>query len=101
MMRSRKSIWSDMDWVAMILFLVIALIGWINIYAASYNPEHASIFDTSQEYGKQFIWICTSLVLALAIMLIEGNFFRRTAFLFYGIVVLLLVLVLIFGKEVN
>lgn len=101
MMRSRKSIWSDMDWVAMILFLIIALIGWINIYAASYNPEHASIFDTTQEYGKQFVWICTSLVLALVLMLIEGNFFRRTAFLFYGIVVLLLVLVLIFGKEVN
>lgn len=100
-MRAQKNIWSEVDWVTMILFIVIALIGWVNIYAAGYQPEFGSIFDTSQEYGKQFIWICTALGLASVILLIDGDVFRRASFIFYGVVVLLLILVLIFGKEVN
>lgn len=101
MMRARKSIWSDVDWIAIALYVALVVIGWVNIYAAGYNLEHVSIFDTTQEYGKQFIWICTAFILALLIMLIEGDLFRRTAFIVYGIVILLLVGVLIFGKEVN
>jgi rod shape determining protein RodA len=100
-MRAQKNIWSEIDWVTILLFLALALIGWINIYAAGYRPENPGIFDLSQESGKQFIWIISALVLGQAVLLIEGSFFRRTTFLFYGIVVLLLVLVLLFGKEVN
>lgn len=92
---------SDLDWVSVLLFLLLVVVGWINIYAASYDPNFSSIFDQSQEYGKQFIWICTGLFLAAVIMLIEGNVFRRTAFISYGIVIGLLVAVLLFGKEVN
>lgn len=100
-MRAQKNIWSEVDWITMILFIVIALIGWVNIYAAGYQPEFGSIFDTSQEYGKQFIWICTAIGLASVILLIDGDVFRRASFIFYGVVVLFLILVLIFGKEVN
>lgn len=100
-MRAQKNIFSNVDWVSILLYLVLIFIGWINIYAASYTPEHSSILDTSQEYGKQFIWICTALVLGSVIMILEGDFFRRTSFILYGVVMLLLVAVLIFGKEVN
>ncbi|TVR40718.1 MAG: rod shape-determining protein RodA [Cryomorphaceae bacterium] len=83
------------------LFLALLLIGWLNIYAAGLQPDHPSMFDTSQEYGKQFIWIVSSLIIAQIILLIEGSFMRRTAWLMYAVVMLLLVLVLIFGREVN
>lgn len=85
----------------MALFLALLLIGWLNIYAAGLQPDHPSMFDTSQEYGKQFIWIVSSLIIAQIILLIEGSFMRRTAWLMYAVVMLLLVLVLIFGREVN
>ncbi len=75
--------------------------GWFNIYSASYNGAHPSMFDTSQEYGKQFIWIVTACILAFVIMLFDGEFIRRISPIIYGVTVLLLVLVLIFGKEVN
>lgn len=100
-MRAQKNIWRDVDWVAVSLYLILVIIGWLNIYAASYTPEHPSVFDSTQEYGKQFIWICTGLLLAMTVMLIEGDFLRRTSFLLYGGVMLLLIAVLIFGKEVN
>ncbi len=59
------------------------------------------MFDSTQEYGKQFIWICTSGVLALVILLFDGDFIKRSAPIVFGVTTLLLVLVLIFGKEVN
>jgi rod shape determining protein RodA len=75
--------------------------GWLNIYSASYSIDHPSIFDSTQEYGKQFIWIVTAIVLGSVILLFDGTFIRRAAPLVYGITTLLLILVLIFGKEVN
>ncbi len=100
-MRAQKNIWAEIDWITVALFLALLLIGWLNIYAAGLQPEHPSMFDTSQEYGKQFIWIVSSLIIAQIILLVEGSFMRRTAWLMYGVVMLLLVLVLIFGREVN
>lgn len=76
------------------------LLGWISIYAAVYNEEHKSILDISQNYGKQLIWIGTSVFIAIVIMLIDGKFYTAFAFPIYGTVILLLILVLIFGREV-
>lgn len=74
--------------------------GWISIYAAVYNEEHKSIVDISQNYGKQLIWIGSSILIAVIILLIDGKFYTAFAFPIYGTVLLLLILVLIFGREV-
>jgi rod shape determining protein RodA len=96
-----QNIIKNLDWFSIIIFLTLAIMGWFNIYSASYNPEHPSMFDSTQEYGKQFIWIATSAVLALVVLLFDGDFIKRTAPVVFGVTTLLLVLVLIFGKEVN
>jgi rod shape determining protein RodA len=62
---------------------------------------HPNLFDFSQEYGKQFIWVLVSFFLALLTLYVEGDFFNKLAIFIYGFFVLLLVLVLIIGKEVN
>ena len=76
-------------------------LGWINIYAAVYNEEHRSILDITQNYGKQLIWITTSIILALTILAIDGKFYAAFAFPVYGAMLLILVAVLIFGKDVK
>lgn len=91
----------NIDWISVVLFMTLVIMGWFNIYSASYNPEHSSIFDTSQEYGKQFIWIVTALVLALVILLLDGDFIKRSSPIIFVLTTTLLVLVLLFGKEVN
>ena len=75
--------------------------GWFNIYAAVYNEEHKTIFDFTQRYGKQFIWIVATLVLAAFIVIIDNRFYYFFAWFIYGSIILLLLLVLVFGKEVN
>lgn len=75
--------------------------GWINIYAAVYNEEHAGLLDFSQRYGKQFIWIIASLVLAIFIVIIDNRFYFFFSWFIYGACMLLLLLVIVVGKEIN
>ncbi len=100
-MPKRNSLWANIDWITVLIYLALVLLGWINIYSAVYNEEHQSIFDISQRYGKQLIWIGLALLTAFIILLIETNFYLFFSFLIYGSVILLLVLVLFFGQEIN
>jgi len=100
-MPKRNNMWANIDWVTVLLFLLLIFMGWLNIYAAVYNEEFQSILDTSQRYGKQLIWIGAALVLGLIILLIDTNFYVFFSYILYGILVLLLILVLLVGKEIN
>ena len=100
-MRERNPIFGDIDWTLILLYLALVLIGWVNIYAAVYNDAHSSILDLSQSYGKQMIWIVTSLFIGLVILLTDARFFSTFAFLIYGVTILLLIAVLGFGSTVS
>ena len=92
----------SVDRPTLILYLVFVLIGWFNIYAASYDLENATeMFDLSTRAGSQLIWIGTSLLLAFALIKIEVSFYETYAFLFYLIGIVLLIITLIFAKEIN
>lgn len=84
-----------------VLYMLLVLIGWMSIYAAVYDENHFSIFDTSQRYGKQLIWIFAAVFLAIVILFFEGHFFTSFAFPIYGFVLFLLLGVLLFGAEVK
>jgi rod shape determining protein RodA len=77
------------------------VMGWFNIYAAVYNDEHQEIFDFTQRYGKQFIWIMATIVLAIFIMIVDSRFYLFFAWFIYAITMLLLILVLVLGKDIN
>jgi len=98
--RNDKNPFANIDWVIVALYGVMVLLGWVNIYAAVYNDEFASIFDMSQKYGKQFLWILTSLVLILLIVIVDGKFFKTFAYGLYGLMMAALLGVLFFGKEI-
>jgi rod shape determining protein RodA len=97
----RNKLWNNVDWVTILIFLVLTMLGWVNIYAAVFDDAHKSIFDLSQRYGKQLLWIGAALLIAFFILITEANFYVYFAWLFYGIVAFILILVLIFGVEIN
>ncbi len=99
-MRERNQIYDNIDWTLILLYLGLVLIGWVNIYAAVYNEDHKSILDMSQSYGKQLIWIVTSLFIGLVIILTDARFFSTFAYLIYGFTIALLIGVLLFGNTV-
>lgn len=100
-MRRNVNIWTGIDKTAIILFLLLLVMGWINIYAAVYNEEHPGILDFTQRYGKQFIWIIAGLILTVFIVTIDNRFYFFFSWFVYWICMVLLILVVIFGKEIN
>lgn len=99
-MRQRNNILQNLDWPLVLMFFVMVIFGWLNIYAAVYNEEHQSIFDISQSYGKQMIWIASSFLLAMIILIVDAKFYSVFPYVFYATLVLLQIVVLVFGKEV-
>ncbi len=99
-MKEQKGLFRYIDRTLVLLYLTLVLMGWISIYAAVYNEEHGSIFDLSQSYGKQMLWIVTSLVIAAMVILTDAKFFNAFAYPIYIGTILLLVIVLFFGKEI-
>lgn len=83
------------------LYALLVILGWLNIYAAVYDEQlHTTIFDISINSGRQLIWIGTSVLLIIAIMVIDFRFYNSFAYFFYGFVILLLIMVMLFGTEV-
>ena len=100
-MREQGSIFSRLDWITVGLFALLVFMGWINIYAAVFNADQPSIFDTTQKYGKQLLWIGGSFIIIVVILFTDGLIYEKLAYFIFGIVMLLLAGVLIFGKEIK
>ena len=98
-MNRETKLLKNIDWVTILIYLALVFIGWLNIYAAVYDENHSSIFDITQSYGKQLMWIGTAFVLATFIMLIDSKFFTTFSIPIYVLVMLSLMAVLVFGVE--
>lgn len=72
--------------------------GWINIYAAVYDENHKSIFDLSQSYGRQMIFIISALVIGIFILALDSKFFSQFAYGIYFVFIIMLFGVLATGK---
>lgn len=100
-MRTEGRITDNIDWTVIAIYLVLVTFGWLNIYAAVYDPENPiSIFSFSLNSGKQAVWIGISIVFAAVIMLMDFRFFRTFSWVIYGTVIFSLIAVLFLGTEV-
>jgi len=100
-MTQRNSIWSNIDWQIVLIYLILIFLGWINIYAAVFNDEHKEIFDITQRYGKQLIWIVAAISLATVLLLLDSKFYVSFAYIIYGLSMVSLIGVLFFGTEIK
>ncbi len=101
MRNTEQNPFSNIDWVTVGIYVILVLMGWFNIYAAVYDEQHQSIFDISQKYGKQMIWIITAFILAVTILIIDADFYTVFAYSFYIAFLLLNFLVPFLGKEIK
>ena len=97
-----KPITKNVDWVVVLIYIACLGIGWMNIYAAVYNPEvKMSMFDLSNNAGKQLMWIGTAAILITCILVIDYKFYETFAFIIYAIVIVFLIVVLFAGSNIN
>ena len=97
-MNERNSIIGKIDWLTVLIYLALVIIGWFSIFSAKYDEMHPSIFDLSQVYGKQLIWIGASLLIGFVILLIDAKFFNAFSLWIYFFFLASLFVVLVYGK---
>lgn len=100
-MTTRNNIIGKIDWVLLLMYLILAVIGVSSIYAAAFNENHPDLFDMSQHYGKQALFLGVSLFSGIIIMLIDAKFFNTFAYVIYGLSILMLIYVLIGGTTIS
>ncbi len=83
------------------IYLFLVIFGWFNIYAAVYDENHTSIFDITQRYGKQMIWIVAAFLLVIVTLLLDPKLFSQFAYLIYAACLVVLIGVIFAGKEVS
>lgn len=99
-MRKDDSLTQHVDWWLLLTVLLMLGMGIANVYSAAFDENHPSLFDFSQKYGKQIMWVGISLFLGFLVFLIDSDIYRKFAIPIYGFCLSLMVLVL-FMPAVN
>lgn len=87
------------DAMLILLYFALVLVGWMAIFASTYDELQPSIFDLDKSYGRQFIWIIGALILAGAVLLTDSKFYTTFAYIIYAIIMLLLAAVFVLGTS--
>ena len=98
---TQRGFFFNVDWITVLIYLCLCAIGWFNIHSAVYDPKHPGFVDFDTNYGKQFIFIMSSIVLSIVILLLDNRFFITFASVFYIITIILLIAVLVVGRNVG
>ncbi len=101
MRQQENNIFKNIDWLTILLYFVLVVFGWLNIYAASSTDNENDFFDFSSRYGKQLIFIALSVPLIVFILFLNSKFYEQFSSLIYIFSIVLLAGVLVFGKKIN
>ncbi|MFP9116403.1 rod shape-determining protein RodA [Flavobacterium sp. RNTU_13] len=99
-MKNQK-VTNNIDWISILLYTMLVIMGWVTIYSASLPEDNASIFDLSQVSGKQILFMVTSIPLIIVILTLDAKIYDKYAFVFYGVGLLLLAGLFVFGKTIK
>ena len=97
-----QSVTSNIDWISIVIYFVLVILGWLNIYSSSLSgaPEDASIFDVSQIYGKQFLFILFSIPIIFTVLAVEAKFYEKYSIIIFAVSLLSLLGLFAFGKVI-
>ena len=95
------SLFEGVDRVAVILYLLLVAAGMVSILSASYDDTISGFFSLEHVYMKQAVWIAAAFGAALVILLLDARYYHMYAYYAYAAGIVLLVAVLLFGREVN
>lgn len=96
-----QGVTNNIDWITILLYAVLVILGWMTIYSASLPNEETSIFDISQIYGKQIMFIILSIPLIVVILTVDAKIYDKFAYVFYTISLVSLAGLFVLGTTVK
>ncbi len=97
---SGKSVLKRIDWLTVLFYVLLVVMGWVNIYSTTFSENHPSIFDFSQLYGKQLVFMAISIGAIFIVLALEASFYERFASILYIISIASLLGLFVFGKTI-
>lgn len=89
------------DWLSFFLYLVLVSFGIVNIYSTGFADETLSLVEWTTPAGKQFWIFIFSLLLFPFVLFINSSFFEHLSYVFYGISILSLLGLFLFGQKIS
>jgi len=100
-MKKQVDFFRNIDKPLFFLFLVLVVFGWMNVFSTGFREGQTVLFDLTRDYGKQLIFVVAALLIGFGVLLLDVKFFAAFAWIIFGITILSLVGVLVFGVEIN
>lgn len=97
-MKSDRSFYSNIDWVLIIIYFLLAIGGIALIFSALYD---SGVGGVPSRFTNQIVWFVISLVVSLIILLTDSKYLFLYSYLLYFLMLLLMLGVAFFGKEVK
>ena len=94
-MARQKPIWKSIDKYLLGMYMLLIFCGIITILSSSNKGTTIDLLDFSSVYGNQLIWVIISLISASFVLMLESQFIKNTAYIFYGLILILLIGVLL------
>lgn len=88
-----QSITNNLDWICVIIYSILVIMGWLNIYSSSLS----SMDGTSD---KQLIFIILTIPLIFIVLYVDGKFYEKYASIIFGVSLLSLAGLFVFGKTI-
>lgn len=97
-----QSVTNNLDWISVVIYLILVILGWLNIYSSSLSSieGETSIFDFSQIYGKQFLFILFSIPIIFIVLSVDAKFYEKYSSIIFTVSLLSLVGLFAFGKTI-
>jgi len=97
-----QSVSNHIDWISVFIYVALVVMGWFNIYSSSLSlTDDNMIFDFSQVYGKQLLFIILSVPLIFFILSVDTKVYEKFMSIFYVISLLSLDGLYVFGSTVK
>lgn len=95
------SVFHNIDWPTIVIYVIMVVAGAISIYAASYDFDEASMFSFDEFSGKQMRWILLGFGIGLVLMLIETRIYETYAYALYAVMMVLLLVTIFIAPDIK
>ena len=96
-----SSVFRHIDWWTCAIYALLLVFGWCSVCGASYVYGETELFSFASRSGMQLVWIGTSLVLALVLVLLDHRIYDTFAFPIYCVFMVILFLTIFNPHEIK
>lgn len=91
-----------LDWTTVWIYIILLVIGLVNIYAAVYNVDNPKpIYSLDHNAGKQIMFMVLAFVIIMIILFIDYKVYDTFAYIFYGLWIGVLILTIFIAPDIK